>query len=179
MKAINLDQVIRFFSPRTPLSGQNLLFWFVERPDSPRGVLRAALRNAQQDHQPIKLLLVGHRGSGKSTEINKLLSELDGRYVPITVDIAVVTGRTVLSYVDLMLALATNITRYCINQKLVGQQPGDLLKEKWRQFGDWWRNRIAGLELNSAGDISTFASLSTLLGEIEVGAQVRPLAATN
>ncbi len=78
MKAINLEQVLRFFDPTKPLTGQALNDWFVSRERSPRQRLKISLTH--QFNEPQKVLLVGHRGSGKSTELNKLVEEIKDRF---------------------------------------------------------------------------------------------------
>lgn len=168
MKAINLGQALQFFDPKQPLKGQDLRFWFVERKTSPRRRLRIAL---QQYREPQKILFVGHRGSGKTTELNKLTEEIRDQFETIGFNVLEVTGRSSLHYVDLMLVLSTQITRYCIDQGLVGRPLSDPLREGWQSLADWWRRVVAGLEIvQRVGELTTYASLSTLLGEIEIGA---------
>ena len=91
MKAVNLEQAIRFFDPRKPLTGPQLSYWFIERPDTPRDRLEAFLRS-QID--PVNLLLIGPRGSGKTTELNKLAEALADRFHAIGFSALAVTGRT-------------------------------------------------------------------------------------
>ncbi len=168
MQATSLIQVLRHFDPKTPLSGQDLRTWFVDRQSSPRRRLEIALRN-MDDAQ--KVLFVGHRGSGKTTELNKLAGEIDDKYVTIGFNALDITGRATLRYEDLMLVLSTQITRYCIENNLIGRPLTDPLKEGWVTLADWWRQVVAGLDIvPRIGDINTFATLNTLLGEIEIGA---------
>lgn len=167
MKAINLQQAIRYFNPRQMLQGQYLQHWFVSRPGAPRRRLRIAL---QAQREPQKLLFVGHRGSGKSTELSKLAEELDDLFVVIGFDALTITGRSTIRYEDLMLALSTQVTRACIDRGLIGRPAAEPLQEGWQALADWWRQVVAGLSLKTDGGTSTYASLSTLLGEVEIGA---------
>lgn len=165
MKAINLAQVIRFFDPKQALKGQYLRTWFVERAGTPRRRLARFL----EAHEPRKILFIGHRGTGKSTELNKLAEEIEDRFHTIGFDALTVTGRSNMRYEDLMLALSTQVTRRCIDEGLIGRPSGELLREGWQALADWWREKIAGFSLGAPREIKTMASLSTLLGEIEVG----------
>lgn len=165
MKAINLDQVVRFFDPKQALKGQYLRTWFVERAGTPRRRLARFL----EPHQPRKVLFVGHRGTGKSTELNKLAEEIQDRFHTIGFDALTVIGRANMRYEDLMLALATQVTRRCIDDGLIGRPVGDRLREGWEALADWWRQMVAGFSLGATGEITSMASLSTLLGEIEIG----------
>lgn len=167
MKAINLEQVVEFFDPHPTLSGQNLRLWYVERPDSPRRRLGGFLRDLSR---PQKVLFVGHRGSGKSTELAQMAEELRSEFYTIGFDVLEATGRSTLGYEDLMLALSIRTIRQCIGDQLIGRPLSDPLREGWRGLADWWRQVIAGLEIGRGAEITTYASLNTLLGEIEVGA---------
>lgn len=168
MTATTISQVLSNFNPRTPLSGQNLQLWFVPRDSSPRRRLEIQLRGQRE---PMKVLLVGHRGSGKTTELNKLAGEITDQFETVGFDVLNITGRSTLGYEDLMLSLSTQITRYCIDKRLIGRPLNDPLQAGWQNLADWWRRVVAGLEIGKdGGEIETYASLSTLLGEIEIGA---------
>lgn len=167
MKAINLEQILPYFDPTEALRGQHLRHWFVQRSGSPRRRLAISL---QAQHEPQKILFVGHRGTGKSTELNKLAEEIEGSFHTIGFDATVVTGRFTMRYEDLMLALSTQITRHCIDQQLIGKPLSEPLKGGWQSLADWWRETVAGFSIGTPSEVSTYASLSTLLGEIQIGA---------
>ncbi len=165
MKATNLEQAVRFFDPKQALSGQYLQAWFVERMGTPRQQLAAFLKPVGTP----KVLLVGHRGAGKSTELNKLAEEMKDIFHTVGFDALTVTGRSNMRYEDLMLALSTQITRRCIDEGLIDRPASDPLREGWQTLADWWREKVAGFSLGAPRDIETMASLSTLLGDIEIG----------
>ncbi len=165
MKATNLEQVVRFFDPKQALTGQFLQAWFVERMGTPRQQLAAFLK----PYGAPKVLLVGHRGSGKSSELNKLAEEMRDTFHTIGFDALTVVGRSNLRYEDLMLALSTQITRRCIDEGLIDRPASDPLREGWQALADWWREKVAGFSLGAPREIETMASLSTLLGNIEIG----------
>lgn len=165
MRAVNLAQVVQFFDPKQALKGQYLRAWFVERTGSPRRRLARFL----QPHQPHKVLFVGHRGTGKSTELNKLAEEIQDRFHTIGFDALTVVGRANMRYEDLMLALATQVTRRCIDDGLLGRPITEPLREGWQALADWWRQMVAGFNLGTPRRLDTIASLSTLLGEVELG----------
>lgn len=165
MKATNLDQAVTFFDPLQALSGQHLQDWFVERMGTPRRRLAKFLGRPGAP----KVLLVGHRGAGKSTELNKLAEEMKDTFHTIGFDALAVTGRSNMRYEDLMLALSTQITRRCIDEGLIDRPANDLLRGGWQALADWWREKVAGFGLGAPRDIKTMASLSTLLGDIELG----------
>jgi hypothetical protein len=170
MRAANLTQLLSYFAlERTGLHGQNLRLWFIDRPTSPRRRLRQSLLEARRHQRAEKMLLVGHRGCGKSTELNQLVSELGDEYLALNFDLLLNAGRTTIGYEDLMLALATQVIRFCIDNKLFGRPLSDPLNEVMSNVKDWWLRLIAGLEIRTAGGVSTYAELTTLLGELQLG----------
>ena len=176
MKAINLSQVITFFNQRKPLdSPQELRDWYVARPRSPRQYLYDALLNAQQTNAITKILFVGHRGSGKSTELHKLTTELTEHFETINFDVQDVLGRSRLGYQDVMLALITQTTKQCIAKDLLMTPAAEHLRDTWQGLGDWWLKLVSGLDFQSASsEITTTAGLQTLVGDIELGIKRSP-----
>lgn len=167
--ASNLRQAIRNFDPRASLRGQELHTWYVQRPLTPRSKLRIFL---QTEPDPVKILFVGHRGSGKSTELNKLAEELDGGFAPIFLDVLAEIGSHTPGYEDLMRAMSITVTKTCIDQGWIGRPITEPLRGSWQILNDWWHTIVAGLDYRDTPDeVATFASLSTLLGEINFGAQ--------
>src|SRR5207249_2278837 len=70
-RATYLGEVISNFDPMQPLA-EDSFEWYVERPDSPHLELKSFLLNNRTDP---KILFSGHRGSGKSTALNRLASD--------------------------------------------------------------------------------------------------------
>jgi hypothetical protein len=171
MKATNLDQVLYHFNQgKSGLRGQELRAWFIERPATPRNRMRTFLTRMRQRHQVAHVLLVGHRGCGKSTELNKLIEEMHDDYLAVTFNLMEVTGRTTVGYEDVMLAMATQVMRFCIDNNLVRRPLADTLSTGWQAVRDWWLQVIAGSPVRPGGsELASFAALNTLLGEIELG----------
>ena len=167
--ATDLQQVLRFFDPRKPLSDPaDLQAWFVDRPYSPRASLRILLTTCEE---PQKLLFVGHRGNGKSTEIAKLAEELGSGFEPILFHALEATGRTNLEYEDLMLAIVSRTIRHCIDHKLAQRPLLEPVGEKWQQLKSWWTGMVAGANLVSTTEqeLSLGAELAGSLAKIEIG----------
>lgn len=169
MKASHLQEVLRFFDPRKRLQDEYLQHWFIERKDSPRALLRVSL-TLQPERQ--KVLFIGHRGSGKTTELSKLADELRDEYDTIGFDILDITGRTGIAYEDLMLALSTQITQVCVQRNLIDRPLLDPVRQKWIELRDWWQRVVAGpITLPSPDEADFGAKFNTFLGEIEVSAR--------
>jgi energy-coupling factor transporter ATP-binding protein EcfA2 len=167
MRANTLKQVVLNFDPREPLSGDKLASWFVARNKSPRERLKIALTI---EAKPQKVLLIGHRGSGKTTELNKLSEEVKEHFHIIGFNVLDITGRTNLEYEDLMLAISTQVTRDCIRNGLINRPLSAPVRKGWEDLRDWWRQVVAGTELSqTAAEAEIGVQLSTLLGQIELG----------
>lgn len=167
MKAVNLEQAIRFFDPRRPLTGAELNYWFIERKDTPRYRLEAFLRS---QIEPVKLLFVGPRGSGKTTELNKLAEALSDRFYTFGFSALDVTGRTNLNYIDLMLAINTQITRRAIDEKLLPRSLSKSLRAGLEDLQAWWSRLVAGLEFRPPdAEANIQVRLSFLLAQVEAG----------
>lgn len=137
MKAQDLRQTLRNFNPNEPLSSEDeLRLWYVERPRSPRMRLKILLETTPE---PQKILFIGHRGSGKSTELNKLAEELEASFHTIGFNVLEITGRTSPQYEDLMLAISSKVTRYCIEQGLLPKPLVEAVEGGLQELHDWWQ----------------------------------------
>ena len=107
MKAASLGQVIAYFDPMLSL-GPEHDDWYVERPDSPHLEMKQLLLNATADS---KYLFSGHRGSGKTSALNKLAADLDIRDKFFLVQFSIKDELNIadLTYIDLLVALGAKL----------------------------------------------------------------------
>ncbi len=77
------DTVYNCFNPFEPVSGDKITAWFVERQDSPLEQLENAFGYGRLAP---KILLLGQRGCGKTSELFKLISKLKEKYFTVYVD---------------------------------------------------------------------------------------------
>ncbi len=84
-KARNLEEIRTVCRP-VPLSGPALEAFFVEtdRARDPHQSTRRRLAMALEGQAIARILFYGHRGCGKSTELNKFHTEQGARYLPVT-----------------------------------------------------------------------------------------------
>ncbi len=166
-QATQLPEVLRFFDPRRRLTDELLTHWFIERDESPRQSLRVVLEYTPERQ---KVLFVGHRGSGKTTELTKLASELRNQYESIGFDILDITGRTTINYQDLLLALSTQVTLHAIGIAATNQPLLLAAEDRWREIREWWANLVAGgVSLSAVDEANVALSLKTMLAEIQLG----------
>jgi energy-coupling factor transporter ATP-binding protein EcfA2 len=173
MKAQDLKQAMKYFGQdRLGLEGQELRLWFVERPLHPgeareRDRLCTALRDSTE---PEKFLFVGHRGSGKSTELNKLSVELEQEFQAVRFSVVDVTGRiSNLEIEDLMLTIAVQVTQQCIAAKLAPRALLDAPRDGLASVRQWWRNVVTGASIDLGAEFEGSLELDVILGKLQLG----------
>jgi hypothetical protein len=134
VKATNLDEAWSNFDPLAPLPGEESPF-YVSRPGEPLGRLTRALLHTFT--APPKFFFAGYRGSGKSTELNRLASnpDIQKKYVVVKFSIYDTSDVNNLDYRDVLLALGAQMfTQYT---ERGGRLDPDLLKEL-----DGWKGTV-------------------------------------
>lgn len=167
MKAVNLEQVLNYFSANQPLTGQRLKEWFVERGTPIRKQIALDL-NRRHISDPAKVLLIGHRGSGKSTELNQLATELDEKFFAVSFDAYETIGRSNLEYEDIMLTIFSKVIQACIRENVLPKPLVQQLNEGLVQPAlSWWRQFISGRNISVSSESSVTLQLQTIVGQVE------------
>ncbi len=86
--ATRLEDVYRTLQPGPLTTAEELKAFYTEEINQVRGgdkVKRLKLRldRAYADRIPFKACVMGHRGVGKSTEISRLLAQIEAKFQPI------------------------------------------------------------------------------------------------
>lgn len=119
-KARTLADIRRVCRP-TPLSGPEELDSFFVETDPARDrhqKTRRRLSNALDVEGPVRLLFYGHRGCGKSTELNKFLAEQGGRFLPVTFSVHQEMSPIAVRAEDLVLIIADRVLNAAKNEGL-------------------------------------------------------------
>jgi hypothetical protein len=147
VRATTLEEAWSRFDPSLPLPVGSP--FYVEREDNPLGRLQRALLLVRGSAPP-KYFFAGHRGSGKSTELNRLVDNADirQRYWPVKFSVRDECDFNDLTYIEVLLAMGAQI----FNQYRVagGRMKDDLLNEL-----EGWKGRVV-TRLNEKG--ATFES---------------------
>lgn len=108
-KARTLEQIRRLCKPK-PLEGE-MLRYFVETDEArdPRQNTRGLILDALEAGEDVHVLLYGHRGCGKSTELNKLLDENRDAFIPVTFDVQKEIPPASLLAEDLILVIVERV----------------------------------------------------------------------
>jgi ATPase subunit of ABC transporter with duplicated ATPase domains len=101
--------IVRAFDPYKPIAIGDPQHYYVERPDSPLGELMAKLM--VNLNNPRKIILTGHRGSGKSSELAKLAGDVAGEVAVIWIDAQSTFNMFDVGHTELLISLGAAINR--------------------------------------------------------------------
>ncbi len=144
--------------------------FYINRPGNPIDELTDALMSPF--YRPPKFFFSGHRGCGKSTELQHLLSnpQLQKKYWPINFSIREETDVIDIDFRDVLLAIGGRLFREY--KKRGGELPNQLLKElnNWKgkvekEISTILEGRISDIELS--GSIDTFFANAGLKMKLE------------
>lgn len=126
LRAQNLTEVIRVFNPVQPLSGEALVEFYVDRKSEALGEMEKRLIVARES-EPVKLLLTGQIGCGKSTELNQLAERLRRQYFIVSFPAHRLLSLAEVTYVDVLLGMATSLFREATEREVVAKAPAQIL----------------------------------------------------
>ncbi|RMF33364.1 MAG: hypothetical protein D6759_07075 [Chloroflexi bacterium] len=137
--ATTLEEAYLAFDPG-PLRGPALKAYYVDRPHNPSAEMRQILLTAPDE--PHKLLFTGHRGSGKSTELNLLAedAEIQQAFLLVPFGLEEILDPLDLHFLDILVAMEAKIY-------LAGREAGlSWPEELVRILADFWvpQGRKAG-----------------------------------
>lgn len=146
VRATTLEEAWSRFDPAQPLPVGSP--FYIERADNPIGRLQRALLLARGALP--KYFFAGHRGSGKSTELNRLVADdaIRQRYWPVKFSVRDECDFNDLTHIEVLLAMGAQI--FIQYHAAGGRMKGDLLDEL-----EGWKGRVV-TRLNEKG--ATFES---------------------
>lgn len=130
--ARDLREAIRIFNPRHPLEGEALHAYYADRGSDARQRMHMFLDVAEGE--PVSMLFTGHGGSGKTTELNKLIEELGDRYFVVKVSTGAIVPPTDLTYVDVILIAAMALFRAASDERLIRPGAAQIVEGVWEQI---------------------------------------------
>jgi energy-coupling factor transporter ATP-binding protein EcfA2 len=101
--------IVRAFDPYHPIVIGDPQHYYVERPDSPLDELMTKLM--VNLNNPRKIILTGHRGSGKSSDLAKLAGDVADEVAAIWIDAASTFNMFDVGQAELLISLGAAINR--------------------------------------------------------------------
>lgn len=129
--ADNLEDAYLALDPRQPVQRHELDQLFVARPDSPTQKLQTALRLQSRQASGPKVLFVGHRGAGKTTELNYLASQLEGEFVSVQVPAYDIYQKPDISHIELIYAMNLRLLQVATDESVV---PRGVVTAGWEKL---------------------------------------------
>ncbi|WP_407282927.1 P-loop NTPase fold protein [Methanolobus sp. WCC1] len=136
--ADNLRQIFHAFNPEKALNGEELQKYYVGFEENEKRIarLRTRLELCLETNEPMKLLFMGHRGSGKTTALNKLVSGLDDAFFIVSYDVIDLLDPNDVKYTDVLLSALAKLTEKTISENI------SLSKELTGRIEKWGRTLV-------------------------------------
>jgi GTPase SAR1 family protein len=144
--AENIRDIYHLFNPDKVLLNDELKKYYVEIEQNETNIrdLQVRLELGLETREPIKLLFTGHRGSGKTTTLNRLVSNLDDRFFIVHYNVFDLLDHNDITYIDVLFSILTKILEKAENDEIdLGQT---LLKR-----ADKWSSSIVQSSLHEEG----------------------------
>ncbi len=108
----DLTRIFQRFNPDKALTNGELKDFFVEIDENKKRIkkLETRLKMTIDINEPMKLLFMGHRGSGKTTALNKLVCGLDDSFFIVYYDVMDLLDPNDVSYTDVLFSILTKLT---------------------------------------------------------------------
>ncbi len=132
MIAKDLDQAYINFDPTRPLP--SVSEFYVRRKRNPLDSMKRALLRDTDNRLSPKFLFSGHRGSGKSSELNRLMAypEMQEKYFIVHYSVRDVLDPAGLEYTDLLLSIGAQIFLRATEDSKLKLKQGLLVElERW------------------------------------------------
>ena len=109
--ADELKDIYHLFNPDKALLNDELGKYYVEIDQNEINIkeLQIRLELGLETREPIKLLFTGHRGSGKSTALNRLILNLHDDFFIVKYNVLDLLDQNDVTYIDVLLSVLTKL----------------------------------------------------------------------
>jgi GTPase SAR1 family protein len=162
-KATTLREALKVLTPKPLETPEELKDFYSSEPNQVRGDdkiarIKLGLSLADMDN-PFKAFLIGHPGSGKSTELSRLINEMQGQYRFVRFDLRDELDPVNFKPFDVLLLMMIKLveqTSLPIAEGGAGYQPSDdLLENIW----NWYHNKTVTLTRKRTGSLTAEAGI--------------------
>lgn len=166
--AKNLRELLTIFAPQ-PLIGKQLDSFYVDRGSPARSRMKTLLEQQLISGDTVRLLFTGHRGAGKSTELNKLCEEIGDKFFTVKVSTSKIIQPIDLSYVDIILIAAAALYKEAIVRDVFKRSPTKAAEDILKSIRDFFRERVFGGEvrLPKSSEAGVSVEVNALIAKFE------------
>lgn len=166
MVAQTLEDAYNVLDPRQPVRPEEVDRLFVPRPQSPVRKMATQLRVSDK---PQKILFVGHRGAGKSSELAYLSTLLDEHFLDILIPLYDIFQSPAVSHTEVIFAMTLRLLHRATDEEVV---PQGMVKDVWEKLleepYEALRQFLFGAQLPPPmAERSVSVKLSVLAAELE------------
>ena len=167
MPNISLEDIYYLFDPKTSFGPDFFEKYYVEFESSESNIneLKTRLELSLKNREPTKLLFTGHRGSGKTTALHRLISKLGDELFVVQYSAFDIMDINDISYVDVLLSMLSKMLEKIDEEALTLDQ--ELIKriKIWGSSIEKIESKING----ASGGLEAKISLHflTLMGKIK------------
>lgn len=107
----DLKSVYHLFNPEKALFDEELKKYYVEIGENETRIskLKTRLELGLETGEHIKILFTGHRGSGKSTALNRLVSHLSDQFFVVNYNVMKLLDLNDINYTDVLLSILAQL----------------------------------------------------------------------
>jgi GTPase SAR1 family protein len=180
--ADELKDIYHLFNPDKALLNDELGKYYVEIDQNEINIkeLQTRLELGLETREPIKLLFSGHRGSGKSTALNRLILKLDSDFIIVKYNVLDLLDQNDVTYIDVLLSVLTKIFEKAQKDKV---KLGESLSKRADEWSSYITKTIIsdkgkGLELKAKIPFNLLEIMGRIKNEstsrVEIRKQIEP-----
>jgi KAP family P-loop domain. len=142
----DIRDIYHLFNPDKALQNNDLNKYYVEIDQNETNIeeLKIRLELSLETHEPIKLLFTGHRGSGKTTALNRLVvylnREMGDKFFIVHFSVLSFLDSNDITYIDVLFSVLTKIMEKCQQECKISSQLVERIK--------MWGKSITKTEIN-------------------------------
>ncbi|HJH32360.1 MAG TPA: hypothetical protein C5S50_09360 [Methanosarcinaceae archaeon] len=130
----DLKDIYHLFNPDIALVNDELIKYYVKIEQNEINIkeLQIRLELGLETREPIKFLFIGHRGSGKTSTLNRLISNLDDRFFVVDYSVLDLLDINDITYVDVVFSILAKMLEKVQED---GMELGKSLNERAKRWG--------------------------------------------
>ena len=162
-KAVTLREALKILTPRPLESREEIAALYSEKPNEVRGDdkiahIKLGLTEADAEN-PYKAFLIGHSGSGKSTELSRLINDMQDQFRFVRFDVREEIDPVNFKPFDILLLMMIKLveeTSKPVEEGGAGMRPSERLLEN---IYNWFHNKTVTITKKRSGEVKAEAGI--------------------